>query len=78
MGDGTDMYEFEIQAKDLQDLVGPFYLCYYSYQKDCIIGYSDMFKVSSRLLAESPVVLAISKNNIHFWRDSVKLIQIQY
>ena len=52
VGDGTDMYELVIDQVYLESLAGPFCLCYYSYRKDCIVGYSDIFKVTDVFIYE--------------------------
>lgn len=46
MGDGSCLYEVMFDSDYFRDLQGTFCLCYYSYKRDCFIGYSDTFQIS--------------------------------
>jgi hypothetical protein len=45
MGDGSLLFEVEFDRGYFRDLEGTFCLCYFSYKKNCLIGYSDTFRV---------------------------------
>ena len=49
MQDGSDMYEVEFNLYYLRTLIGHYRLGYFSHVKNCIIGYSDVFRVSVKL-----------------------------
>ena len=44
--DGSCMYTFQIPNNYVEGHVGDFCLAYYSSRKDCLVGFSDVFKVN--------------------------------
>ncbi|ELU13654.1 hypothetical protein CAPTEDRAFT_98393, partial [Capitella teleta] len=49
--DGTLMYEISFEDHAIKHLeAGLYCLCYFSYRKNCLMGYSDCFRVSAGLL----------------------------
>ncbi|KAK2166180.1 hypothetical protein LSH36_41g13107 [Paralvinella palmiformis] len=44
VGDGSLFYQVKFDCTYFRELLGSFCLCYYSYVRDCFIGYSEIFQ----------------------------------